>query len=265
MRLRVASLLVALTASAGAIATTGYVAVEIPLFAQRADEKLEVASIKPTQPNGDGFSFTFIDSTVRAVGVPVEQIAVFAYGLSPHDNPVGLPDWARREGFDIVAKTAGSVTPDGRRAMMRQLLAERFGFVAHTEERQLDVLALVRTKPGTALPRILEPAKCQTAAARDLPPCITSDRVDELRTAGLTMDALAQELTGMLRRRVVNQTGLEGHYKFTVSYPPVEPADPTSSAQRATAITDQLHLKLVPTKAAVSVLVVDKVNRPSLD
>lgn len=247
------------------VLATGCLAAATSLSAQQGNARLEVASVKPTAPNSDGFGIYFVGDTVRTVGAPVEQIAIFAYGLSPYDSPIGLPEWARRDGFDIVAKTAGSVTPDGRRAMVRQLLAERFNFVAHTEQRQLDALALVRTKPGTALPRTLEPVKCQTAAARGLPPCITTDRGDELKTAGLTMDALAEQLRSMVKKRVVNQTGLEGHYKFTVSYPPVDPTDPIGGAQKATAITDQLQLKLVPAKAAVSVLVVDKVRRPTPD
>jgi uncharacterized protein (TIGR03435 family) len=264
MRLHSATASAHVTHKAGAIAC-GCLAAIVLLSAQESGGTLEVASVKRSDPKTDGFGITFAGDTVRTVGAPIAQVLVFAYDLDLYESPLGLPDWARRERFDITAKTRGDVTQEGRRAMMRALLAERFGLVAHTEQRQLDVLALLRTKPSAALPRIIASVTCPKTPAPGLRPCMSSETHGEFRTTGETMEGLAARIRGRLGKRVVDRTNLAGSYKFTVALPPLDLADSTSAAQWVTAVTDQLELKLVPDKASISVLVVDKLHQPTPD
>ena len=81
----------------------------------------------------------------------------------------------------------------------------------------------------------------------------------------------------VLDRPVIDQTGLTDRYDFTLDWRPDEFHFPrASAAQRAaavaaaaalpdlfTAFQEQLGLKLDATKAAVDVLVIDKVSKPS--
>lgn len=92
------------------------------------------------------------------------------------------------------------------------------------------------------------------------------------------MGALATQLQlRVLDRPVIDQTGLPGRYDFTLEWRPDEFQFPNAPpAQRAAAIAagdtlpdlfgafqDQLGLKLEATKAPATVLVVDKVSKPT--
>jgi uncharacterized protein (TIGR03435 family) len=235
------------------------------LYAQQINLRFEVASVKRAAPGTDGGGMYYGADDVRAVNAPIGMVLVFAYGLSRYDWPLGLSGWAERETFDIAAKAGRRATMDERRAMMRALLADRFGLKAHLEERQLDVLALVRTKPGTPLPRSLEAVICPTQASQNFPPCTTRAGAGELITTGLTMTMLADRLRVLLGKRVIDQTALVGPYKFSLKYATPDSSGAIDGADVTTALTEQLGLKLVPRKAAVSVLVVDRIHPPTPD
>jgi bla regulator protein BlaR1 len=79
---------------------------------------------------------------------------------------------------------------------------------------------------------------------------------------------------GEVDKLVVDQTGLDGTYDFTVEWngrlpgaPPPGAAAPSPPDPQGTtflqAVRDQLGLRLVSTKAPVRMLVVDHVDRPS--
>ncbi len=86
-----------------------------------------------------------------------------------------------------------------------------------------------------------------------------------------TVSILVRELAKVLGRVVLNRTGLAGRYDLTLRWtaddaqsPLVngEP-DPNLPPSIFTAIQDQLGLKLESTKGPVSVLVLDRVERPT--
>ena len=94
-----------------------------------------------------------------------------------------------------------------------------------------------------------------------------------LECAGVSMDNLARGLTARLSRPVVNETGLEGRFDFTLDYDPeVAPGvgDKEIAASGSdvakpslfTAIQDQLGLKLESKKVPVEMLVIDRIARP---
>ena len=88
------------------------------------------------------------------------------------------------------------------------------------------------------------------------------------------MPLLADALSGMLflDKPVVDQTGLEGTFDFTVEYtndgglgqnnPEESPTTPPGSSL-PNAVHEQLGLKLVPSKAPIRTLIIDRVERPS--
>jgi uncharacterized protein (TIGR03435 family) len=80
----------------------------------------------------------------------------------------------------------------------------------------------------------------------------------------------------VLDRPVVDQTGLQGRYDFVLTWTPDEtqfggrggqappPADPANAPPGLfTAIQEQLGLKLESTKAAVDVVVIDRLEKPT--
>jgi uncharacterized protein (TIGR03435 family) len=96
----------------------------------------------------------------------------------------------------------------------------------------------------------------------------------------VTMDALAGTFSGDfagplgLDRPVIDKTGLTGSFDFTLEWvrerraslasdsPAPAPSDPVGPTVLE-ALSDQLGLKLVPTKTSLPVLVIDRVERPS--
>ena len=89
-----------------------------------------------------------------------------------------------------------------------------------------------------------------------------------------TMQLIADSLPslGNLGRPVVDQTGLSGTFDFTLNFvrksnQPVSPgADALPTRQGSTfleSLHEQLRLKLKPTKAMMSVLVIDHVEKAS--
>jgi uncharacterized protein (TIGR03435 family) len=87
------------------------------------------------------------------------------------------------------------------------------------------------------------------------------------------MPQLATLLSGILRRPVLDQTGLSGVYEFTLEWTPEvrqtgpdatppAPANP-GAPSIFTAVQEQLGLKLDAAKAPVEVIVVDNAEKPS--
>jgi len=175
-----------LLTSAGMLVVAGPVAIGIvnapPIRAQAptAHLEFEVASVKPNKsdaPPSSNFPLNAAPmyaasgglSLFSATNFPLVTYIFFAYNLTGNQAQrllSQLPAWAMTERFDIQARAAASSTKDQMRLMMRSLLAERFKFASHTEQREAPVLAVVLAKPGETGPR-LQPhpadAPCQTS------------------------------------------------------------------------------------------------------
>ena len=93
-----------------------------------------------------------------------------------------------------------------------------------------------------------------------------------------TMGDLAGVMqTAVLDRPVIDKTGLQGRYDFTLRWtpdetqfvnmgvrvPPPQANDPDAPPGLFTAFQEQLGLKLESTKGPVDVLVVDRIDKPS--
>jgi uncharacterized protein (TIGR03435 family) len=234
--------------------------------------EFEVATIKPTRASPrvvPGFNVTA--SELRSPNISVAGLITFAFEL--HLKQVsGLPGWAESEGYEIVAKLpqGGNPSDSQLRAMLQHLLQSRFGLSFHMEKRELSVYAIGIGKNGPA------GVKMATNTAGGLR--MGTRGVARVNFQGATMGALAAQLQlRVLDRPVIDQTGLEGRYDFTLDWRPDEFQFPAfSPAQRAavqanndalpdlfTAFQEQLGLKLEATKAPAPVLVIDKISKPS--
>jgi len=88
-----------------------------------------------------------------------------------------MPEWVTTERYAIEARADGTPTKDQMRLMMRSLLAERFGFKAHFEERTLPAFALELVNPGKTGPKLRphsEGVPCEARDARSFHRCATS-------------------------------------------------------------------------------------------
>src|SRR5687767_14954871 len=115
----------------------------------------EVASIKRNKEGGQGIQIRRQPGgRLNTTNTPLNLLITFAYQLQGFQL-VDLPDWARDERYDIVAKFTGDpppvapgAGPDHMMLAMRTLLADRFKLKIRKETREMDIYHLVMARPG---------------------------------------------------------------------------------------------------------------------
>jgi len=230
----------------------------------------------------------------------LDAYIMFAYKLflTPDQRRSMLahqPKWVGSDNFTIRAHASGNPTRDQMRLMVQSLLADRFKLAVHFESQEVQALALTLITPGKTGPGLRphsEGPPCDSQAAgkangskeeetHPFPPVCGVFYVTELpgqvRRLGArntTMASIATALAGVewQGRPVVDQTGLSGKFDFKIDWSPnpMENPQPDADDQQDStgapfqaALKQQLGLKLVKQKAAVQVLAIDHVERPS--
>jgi uncharacterized protein (TIGR03435 family) len=249
--------LITVMASAGVVVTLA----AVDVFSQ-STPTFEVVSIRRNMAEGPvpGLPATTRleerpDGGITFESVTVGQLIARAYPASGPRETANLPEWARRERYDVRATSSrGSATRDDRAAMLRAMLADRFKLTVHVETREFDAYDLVLAgsdrKPGPRLTAVdvpcpaggappIEPAAGTPTTApgpSDLksPPRPCTFRIVDapardrggdgqghlgavLEGDG-TMAALAQILALPARRTVVDKTGLQGSYRVRMDF-----------------------------------------------
>jgi uncharacterized protein (TIGR03435 family) len=229
-------------------------------MAKDADPDWEVVSVKAADPDDKYDFFNIKGRHVVIRNETVLSILRTAYGMQKSQF-VGLPDWVKTEHYNVdgVPDAVGVPDADQMHALMRKLLAERFGLKAHREQREMDVYALTVAKGG---PR-MEPSK----SAADAMPGNAGGEDSGRQTRrywNVSMADLAPMLQFNVDRPVVDQTGIKGRYDVTMKWTVDQEraTEPDAPPGLFTAIQEQIGLKLEPVKAAADVLVVDAVERP---
>jgi uncharacterized protein (TIGR03435 family) len=192
--------------------------------------RFEVASIRPAEPGavtrGNGFE---PGGRIRSV-MTLATILHGAWSVHSSDMVTGVPDWFDQNRFEFIAKMppamqvvgAGPAPVDiaALRKMWQTLLHDRFGMVWHYEDRPADVFAMTAHKPKLrkADPRARSDCKIRTVSRG-------GTAAEEWTCRNLTMDQLAKKLQVQmvsfdLSHPVVNATGIEGSWDFTVTWTP---------------------------------------------
>ena len=83
--------------------------------------------------------------------------------------------------------------------------------------------------------------------------------------AAIPISLLADNLSNSMDRPVVDLTELQGYYNFDLKWTPQEVGPSGADTGFASAIQDQLGLRLQKRKLPVDVMVVDRVNRIPAD
>jgi len=274
--------------AAAAIVFVSLAARSIPLTAQAPTVEprlsFEVASVKVDNPP------TRTPMQWQAGGHYVGSVSVLSLVSIGYLVPVyrieGLPDWARTMRFLINARANSQPEIGERPAYYRGLLVDRFKLAAHIEKRDMDVytLTLARNdgKLGPGLRR--SDVNCDQAIAesraRNLagerreapapgvrPTCGAVGGVASLTGGAVELAPLIGMLAQALGRPVIDKTGLTG--RFDINFQAALPNGVREGSALAalppvlTAVDDQLGLKLVPGRAPVEVLVIDRLEMPT--
>jgi len=225
-----------------------------------AELRFEVASVKLNTSGIQG-SRSQLQPGGRYVvsNGTVERMLMNAYMVQPFQI-VGAPDWLTRERFDIDAKADGNITVPQLQGMLKTLLRERFHLAFHLETRELPIytLVLARTdgRRGPALTpstfdcsRMMKGPPPQTpppTMPNGLAPCGGRTSSGSIVFNGTAMAYFASNLSNIIRRTVVDRTGLAGDFNLALTYAPeTASAQPLSDAASLfTALQEQLGLKL---------------------
>jgi uncharacterized protein (TIGR03435 family) len=281
----------------------------------------EVASIKPSEPFNPGMVAAGkihigmkIDAARVDIGnMPLVQLIAKAYDVKMYQ--VSGPDWMKptAQRFDIVATLPKGATKEQVPQMLQGLLKERFKMEAHTSTKDVEVYALVVGKGGL---KIKESAPLPAPAEGDGPASTGSNSVSikasgngatvsdgegttqvvtmapdqksmRLAISGITMGKLAESLTPMVDRPIVDMTDLKGRYDVVLDVSMQDmmnaaraaganvpgpapgagaagnPADAASDPGGGSVFTaiQSLGLKLEKRKAPLVSIVVDKVEK----
>ena len=246
------------------------------LFAQ-SEPAFDVASLKRNVSlNDSGGGGPRPGGRYRLSNMPARSIISVAWSI-PTNRVLGGPAWVATDRYDLDATMKENATQDEMRAMLRTLLRERFQLAAHVEQRDLPVYHLTVARPGErpGLERSTfdcgDPAarKRDTAAALAARPgrmlCGFTVNGGLLDAGGMTMETLAQLLTSQAGRPVIDRTKLTGGYNVLLKWTPTLGTDaPAADAVSIfTAVQEQLGLKLESATAALDVVVIDRIERPT--
>jgi uncharacterized protein (TIGR03435 family) len=197
-----------------------------------------------------------------AAGIPIIWIVEFAYHVQ-EDQVVDAPSWLRSFGdaYDIEAKSEGKVGEEQCRPMVQTLLEDRFRIATHWEPRRLAAFALVA---GRRTDKLRAVTLDSPVGGVKINGGVQQSLSEPEAPSGWTMARFANYLANYAGRPVVDRTGLSGVYAFSFNFArssQEEESDPSVFD----AIQDQLGLKLKPIKADINVLVVDHIERPSVN
>ncbi len=191
-----------------------------------------------------------------------------AYHMDNNDV-FGGPSWLEMNQYDLIALVPEHTKHEETRAMLRQLLAERFHLAVHKDTKPMPAYAITAPNKASKLKEASEGAEhgCKGDVPRVEPPAIPqfvytctsksmADLVADLRNNMPMSDRV------FYNKPVLDQTGLKGEYEFTLRYSlNVRPgADLSTKVTMEEALEKQLGLKIEPTKATLPVLNVDSAN-----
>ena len=250
-------------------------AVQVPEF--------EVASIKPNASGVRMERVMFTPDGFSTTNIPLDFLVSHAYGIS-RDLISGGPNWIVSSRYDVEAKVAGAdvaewqrLDPSQRNSMLQPLLADRFKLKVHKETKLRPIYELVIAKNGPKL-KEAKPGDTGTKGTNRVSrPGMTLIAPRQ----GIPIAMLADRLSEILHRTIVDKTGLTGKYDITLEWasedgPAPMPPGPGGDQRRTdsapppdtgpsifTAIQEQLGLKLQSTKGPVETLVIDHVEQLS--
>ena len=242
-----------------------------------SDLTFEVASVKPAtvQPSRPRRN-TVGQDRIDFPNATLWYCITYAYGVRSYQ--VSGPDWLRDARYEIAAKAPAGYTRVQFPKMMQTLLAERFNLKLHHETRDIPALALIVGRNGPKLKESApESGDGQSGAHVNMSASPTgSERLD---VTNAPISTLANTLSALLGRPVVDRTGLTGRYDFALEFtrdetaghgasggynepPPLPPPPPGAEPGLSVySSIQQLGLKLEAQKLPLDVIVIDHAEK----
>ncbi len=253
----------------------------------------EVATIRPAAPvdtslrgggyRSTGYSASVDPGRIAYRNITLKSLIVRAYRLK--DYQVSGPSWLDEEHYDVTAKLPDGVPKQQIPEMLQFLLTERFRMRVHWEDKPQRIYALT---VGQGRPRLKESKEVGEANAPDGAPPLASrlsfSANAKVEMSGTTLNALADFLSKLLDRPVIDLTGITGYYDISLGVsmddltkfrsnvawpeqmnePGVAAADNGGPGSIMTAVRG-LGLKLEPKMETIRRIVIDEAERVPIE
>ncbi len=210
----------------------------------------EAASVKPLKSSEGPFHFNVLPNRLDVKNMNLRYLIEDAYDLP--DFQLSAPDLTTNLHFDIIATTGAPASRADMRIMLQSLLIERFHLSTHWESRTEAIYRLMALPSG---PKMKVAAEGYAGANS---PTVDAGAVQ--LTGPMSMRQLAQRLTPWTGKPVLDATGIEGYFiiKLTFAATGIDASDTSTNAPLlASALPEQLGLRLLPVREPVKILVVD--------
>jgi uncharacterized protein (TIGR03435 family) len=218
--------------------------------------EFEVASVKPhsSSEGSPRVSIARDPGRLTYTNITVRGLIREAYGLKVYPLSRG-PDALWTDPYDVIAKVSPDASKEQRMLMLQELLAERFKLVVHRETKELPIYTLEAGKDGPNFRAVADDGSG---------PETGSGGGHQIKAHHISMKLLAATLQGWIGDTVVDATGLTGLYDLNLDFN----VDESMSSEGPTvfeAVQRQLGLKLEAGKGPVEVVVIDHVEKPSVN
>ena len=251
-----------------------------------AGPAFEVATVKINNSGAARPSHTVIPQSgqVTITNITVAALIQEAYDVQLPSLIVDMPEWAKTQRVDVLAKASKPAPVPVLQRMLQPLLAEHFTLTVRREARDMDALALLAATNGRPGPKLKKSdAACdgavgsigfsRTAEAADKSgPCgVLPGGAGRIVARGLDMAGFAELMAPNPRRPVIDRTGFTGRFDIDFTYTPeafsaaalarrpggtAPPGVDPNGPPLATALLEQLGLKLETIRAPMEILVI---------
>ncbi len=252
-------------------------------LAQQAPAKpsFEVATVKPVGPDSSILVGMSADpSLVRYRNLNLRDAIRGAYKV--RDYQIVGPDWMSTARFEVDAKLPPGASTDQIPEMFQSLLKERFKLTWRRDTKEMQVYALLVGKDG---PKLKEAQK-QTS---DQPMAMGTDGKPRplmyyggtsssvtLAAPSATFFALVGLIGRFTSRPVVDETGVEGQYDFSLTFAPEEtallgvapPNGPLAASDPAPTLSEAVKkygLRIETRKVPVEMFVLTHIERTPIE
>jgi len=199
-----------------------------------------------------------ISSRITIINRTLHRLLIESYGLIGYQlkDPPEL-DQVR---YDVVAKIPPGATGQDVHVMMQNLLIERLQLKVRREHQVVPVHALLVGRAGPKFKASSEPVD---PSKQGMSRSSTATGSIKLVAAGQTIPQLVSALFQQTDHPIMDLTGLNGKYDFTLAFASSRRNELATSPNADDApeifraVQDQLGLKLEPRKMPVDMVIVD--------
>jgi uncharacterized protein (TIGR03435 family) len=152
--------------------------------------------------------------------------------------------------------------------MLRQVLDDRFHFIAHTEQREVRTYSLVPAKGGVKMKEAVSGDEYPNGIKGPNGETAGMIRVGQgvMIAQGISTHSLVNALTQIVGHPVTDNTDVKNKVDINLTWVPealLTASSDNSGPSIFAALEEQLGVKLISQKAMVPVLVVDHIERPT--